>query len=242
MPVSLQDKVVLIIGASSGIGFATASLFAEEGAKVMACARREDRLRSLQYRLKATGQSIEIYAADATKAAEMERLIEQTEKKLGRIEILLFAAGTNTVDREMSRLTTETWDMMMSVNLNGAYYVTRALLPSMRKAREGHLIYISSIAGLLPDMSGASYQAAKRGLLGLAHATRMEEKENGIRTCVICPGLVETEMIEKRRIQPSAEVLKHALQPEDIAEAILAVAKLPARAVVPEMQILPSYL
>ncbi len=208
----------------------------------MAAARREDRLRGLQDRLKAKGQSIEIYAADVTKPAEMERLIEQTENKFGRVEILLFAAGTNTVDQEMSRLTVETWDMMMNVNLNGAYYVTQAVLPSMRQAQDGHLIYISSIAGLLPDMSGASYQAAKRGLLGLAHATRMEEKENGIRTCVICPGLVETEMLEKRRVRPSAEVLKHALQPEDIAEAILAMAKLPARAVVPEMQILPSYL
>ena len=242
MPVSLKDKVVLIVGASSGIGFAAASLFAGEGAKVMASARRENRLRSLQDSLKTSGQSIEIYAADATQPAEMERLIEQIEKKFGRVEILLFAAGTNTVDREMSRLTVETWDMMMNVNLNGAYYVTQAVLPSMRQAQDGHLIYISSIAGLLPDMSGASYQAAKRGLLGLAHATRMEEKENGIRTCVICPGLVETEMLERRRVQPSADILKHALQPEDIAEAILAVAKLPARAVVPEMQILPSYL
>ena len=130
----------------------------------------------------------------------------------------------------------------MSVNLNGAYYVTRAVLPAMRERGSGHLIYISSISGLAPDVSGAAYQAAKRGLLGLAHAIRVEEKENGIRTCVICPGLVDTELMEKRLVKPTAEVLAKALKPEDVAEAVLSVAKLPPRVVVPEMQILPTYL
>lgn len=242
MSVSLQDKVVLVIGASSGIGFAAASLFAREGAKVMASARRHDRLVQLQEKLKAEHLSLEIYAADAGKPDEMERLAHETGKKLGRVEILVFAAGTNTPDRAMSRLNVEIWNMMVNVNLNSAYYATQAVLPSMRQTGDGHLIYVSSISGLLADGSGASYQAAKRGLLGLAHAIRFEEKENGIRTCVICPGMVETEILEKRPVKPSAEVLKHALQPEDVAEAILAVAKLPPRAVVPEMQILPTYL
>ena len=131
---------------------------------------------------------------------------------------------------------------MIGVNLNGAYYVTQAVLPSMREAASGYLIYVSSISGLMPDVSGAAYQAAKRGVLGLAHAIRVEEKENGIRTCVICPGLVDTEILENRPVKPSAEVMKYAMQAEDVAEAILAVARLPERAVVPEMQILPTYL
>src|SRR5262245_17507222 len=112
----------------------------------------------------------------------------------------------------------------------------------MRERRSGHLIYVSSISGLLPDVSGASYQAAKRGLVGLAHAIRVEEKENGIRTCVICPGLVDTEILEKRPVKPTPDTLAKALRPEDVAEAVLSVAKLPPRAVVPEMQILPTYL
>jgi serine 3-dehydrogenase len=95
---------------------------------------------------------------------------------------------------------------------------------------------------LVPDVSGAAYQAAKRGLLGLAHAIRVEEKENGIRTCVVCPGLVDTEILDKRPVKPGPEILAKALQPEDVAEAVLAVAKLPPRAVVPEMQLLPTYL
>jgi NADP-dependent 3-hydroxy acid dehydrogenase YdfG len=136
----------------------------------------------------------------------------------------------------------ETWDKMVNVNLNGAYYATQAVLPGMRAARSGYLMYVSSISGITPDASGAAYQAAKRGVLGMAQAIRLEEKENGIRTCVICPGLVDTEILENRPVKPTEEVMQHALQAEDIAEAILAVAKLPERAVVPEIQILPTYL
>ncbi len=172
----------------------------------------------------------------------MEELVERARGRLGSIDVLVFSAGTNTPDRSMKRLNTKLWDMMVRVNLNGAYYVTQAALPGMRERGSGHLIYVSSISGLLADVSGASYQAAKRGIVGLAHAIRMEEKENGIRTCVICPGLVESELLEKRPVKPTAEILAKALQPEDVAEAILCVAKLPARAVVPEMQILPTYL
>jgi NADP-dependent 3-hydroxy acid dehydrogenase YdfG len=142
----------------------------------------------------------------------------------------------------MARLNASIWDMMVSVNLNGAYYITQAVLPEMRPRRSGHLIYVSSISGLVPDVSGAAYQASKRGLIGLAHAIRVEEKENGIRTCVVCPGLVESELLEKRPVKPDAATLAKALQPEDVAEIILSVAKLPPRAAVPEMQIMPTYL
>ena len=89
-------------------------------------------------------------------------------------------------------------------------------------------------------MSGPAYQASKRALLGLAHSIRMEEKENGIRTCVICPGLVDTEILDKRLAKPGPELLAKALQPEDVAATVLFVANLPSRAAIPELQILPS--
>jgi serine 3-dehydrogenase len=242
MPVSLKGQVVLIVGASSGIGRETAVLFAREGARVVASARRGDRLRRLQDELAKEGYPIEISPADTSSAAEMEQLAQRTRQHFGSIDILVYAAGTNTPDRSLKRLNPDIWDMMLSVNLNGAYYITRAVLPAMRERASGHLIYVSSISGLTADVSGAAYQAAKRGLLGLAHAIRVEEKENGIRTCVICPGLVDTEILDKRPVKPSAEMLAKALQPEDVAEAVLSVAKLPQRAVVPEMQLLPTYL
>ena len=242
MPVSLKGQGVLIVGASSGIGRETAELFAREGANVMASARREDRLRGLQHDLAEEGFPIEIASADASNAAEMEQLAGRARARFGSLDILVYSAGTNTPDRSMKRLNQDIWDMMLSVNLNGAYYATRAVLPAMRERGSGHLIYVSSISGLTPDVSGAAYQAAKRGILGLAHAVRVEEKEHGIRTCVICPGLVDTEILEKRPVKPTDDLLAKALQPEDVAEAILSVAKLPPRAVVPEMQILPTRL
>jgi NADP-dependent 3-hydroxy acid dehydrogenase YdfG len=142
----------------------------------------------------------------------------------------------------MKRLTPPTWDMMISVNLNGAFYITQAVLPKMRERGSGYLIYVSSISGQIPDVSGAAYQASKRGMLGLAHAIRVEEKENGIRTCVIMPGLVESELLEKRPVKPSAEMLAKAMQPIDVAEAILSVAQLPPRVTVPELMIVPTYI
>jgi len=242
MAVKLTNQVILVIGASSGIGRQTAILFAREGARVMAAARRKDRLRALQQELAAENMPIEIAVADASSIEDMEGLVKHTRERLGEIDVLVYSSGTNVKDRALTRLTPATWDMMISVNLNGAFYATQAALPSMRQRGAGHLIYVASISGIVPDLSGASYQAAKRGLLGMAHAVRVEEKENGIRTCVVCPGLVDTEILENRPVKPSAETLSKALQPGDVAEVILGVAKLPARVVVPELQVLPTYL
>jgi NADP-dependent 3-hydroxy acid dehydrogenase YdfG len=242
MAEKLTNQVVVVVGASSGIGCETAKLFAREGAKVMAAARREDRLRGLRKELAAEGTSIVIAVADASQAGDMARVMADTRQKLGEIDILVYSTGTNVKDRSMARLTAATWDMMLSVNVSGAFYATQAVLPAMRERKSGYLIYVSSISGIVPDVSGAAYQAAKRAVLGLAHAVRVEEKENGIRTCVVCPGLVDTEILENRPVKPPAETLAKALQPADVAEAIVAVAKLPARAVVPEMQLMPTYL
>jgi NADP-dependent 3-hydroxy acid dehydrogenase YdfG len=242
MPVSLHEKVVLVVGASSGIGRAVAVQFAKEGARVMAAARRENRLRELRDEVQSEGHCLQIQVADAAIAADMNALARQTHEKFGKVDFMVYASGTNVQNRAMARLDVETWNRVVNVNLNGAYYATQAVLPAMREAKSGYLIYISSISGLVPDVSGAAYQAAKRGVLGLAHAVRVEEKENGIRTCVICPGLVDTEILENRPVKPSVETMQRALKAEDVAEAILAVAKLPERAVVPEMQVLPAYL
>jgi serine 3-dehydrogenase len=242
MLVTIENQVVLVVGASSGIGRETAALFAREGARIMASARREERLSELKESLAREGRTVETFAGDAADASQMEHLAQRTRERLGEIDVVVFAAGTNVPDRSMKRLTTKIWDMMVGINLNAAYYVTGAVLPAMRKRGAGHLIYISSVSGLSPDVSGAAYQASKRGLLGLAHAIRVEEKENGIRTCVICPGLVDTEILDRRPVKPSAETLAKALRPEDVAEMVLAVARLPPRVCVPEMQVVPTYL
>jgi NADP-dependent 3-hydroxy acid dehydrogenase YdfG len=242
MPVRLTNQNVLIVGASSGIGREIARLFAHEGARIIAAARRLERLQALRDELIEEGKSIEIFEADASRLEDMERLGREALSKLRTLDILVYSAGTNTPDRSLTRLKPQIWNSLVEVNLSGAYYITQAVLPSMRDAKAGHLIYISSISGLLPDVSGAAYQAAKRGLVGFAHAIRVEEKENGIRTSVVCPGLVDTELIDKRPVKPSAETLSRALKPVDVADLVLAIAKMPAHVVIPQVQILPTYL
>ena len=231
-----------MVGASSGIGRETAILLARDGVRVMASARREDRLRQLRAAVQGEGLALEYHVADAADPAAMETLARSTRERLGEIDIMVYATGANIPDRALERLRRETWDRMISVNLSGAYYITRAVLPAMRERGRGHLIYIASISGQVPDVSGAAYQAAKRGLIGLAHAIRVEEKEHGIRTCAILPGLVDTEILNNRPVKPAPETLAKALRPEDVAEAVLAVARLPERVVVPELQILPTML
>jgi NADP-dependent 3-hydroxy acid dehydrogenase YdfG len=235
MPVSLKDKVALIIGASSGVGRACALQFEADGAKVMASARREDRLLALQKEC-----AVEVFVADATDPAQMTRLAAETVRRLGPIDIMVYATGTNTPERHITRLTPPVWNDLIATNLNGAYYAAHAVLPGMRARKDGHLIFVSSISGFLPDASGAAYQASKRGLIGLSHAIRYEDKENGIRTTVVNPGLIDTEILLKRPVQPTAEQLAVALLPEHVAEAIFVCAKLPPRAVIPEITIMPS--
>jgi serine 3-dehydrogenase (NADP+) len=242
MPVSLKSQTVLVVGASSGIGRSIAIHFAREGANVMASARRQDRLQALQDELAEENIDIGISTADASNADAMEELAVRTLEQFEKIDILVYASGTNTPDRAMVKLSTKSWDEVICVNLNGAYYATRAVLPAMRERKSGHLIYIASISGIVPDISGAAYQASKRGMLGMAHAIRVEEKENGIRTCVVCPGIVDTEILDKRPVKPSPEILAKALQAEDVAEAVLFVAKLPPRADVPEIVLMPTVL
>ena len=242
MPVSLKDQVVLVVGASSGIGRASAVLMAREGARVMASARRKNRLEEWKQEMAAEGCAVDIFPADAADAAQMDRLAQATREKFGAIQILVYATGTNTLDRTMRRLRPDVWNELISTNLNGAYYATQAVLPAMRDARFGHIIYIASISGHTPDVSGAAYQASKRGMIGLAHAVRLEEKESGIRTTVINPGLVDTEILEKRPVKPPAEMLAQALLAEHVAEAVVACAKMPPRAVISEMTIVPSAL
>ncbi|HLY20239.1 MAG TPA: SDR family oxidoreductase [Bryobacteraceae bacterium] len=242
MSSTVANQTVLVVGASSGIGRETAVLLARDGARVMASARREDRLRELRESLAREGRAVETFPADASDASQMEQLAGHTRQRLGEIDILVFATGTNVPDRAMKRLTPAIWNMVLQVNLNGAYYITQAVLPAMRQRGAGHLIYIASVSGLFADVSGAAYQASKRGMLGLAHAIRVEEKENGIRTCVVCPGLVDTEILDRRPVKPSVETLAKALRPEDVAEAVLAVARMPARVCIPEMQVVPTYL
>lgn len=242
MAESLTGKIAIVVGASSGMGRATAISLTQAGAHVIAAARREEALLTLKEETDAAGYSLEIHKADVTARDEVERLINSTVERHGRIDLLIYATGTNIPDRSLERLTPETWEMMLATNLTGAFLCTRAVLPIMRKQGDGLIVYLSTGAVQMPDVSGVAYQASKHGLTGLAHGTRVEEKAHGIRTTIIFPGLCKTEILEKRPVPTPTEIVDQALDPQDVADAVLFVATLPTRAVVPEMQLFPSRL
>ena len=152
MAVKLTNQVVLVIGASSGIGRETAILFARVGARGMAPARRQVRVRAVERELAQPSNATIIAVADASSVEDMEGLVKHTRERLGEIDVLVYNSGTNVKDRALTRLTPATWDMMISVNLNGAFYATQAALPSMRQRGAGHLIYVATISVIVPDV------------------------------------------------------------------------------------------
>ncbi|MHC4875667.1 MAG: SDR family oxidoreductase [Planctomycetota bacterium] len=242
MTESSASKTAIVVGASSGMGCATAASLARNGWRVLATARRVDRLEALRDELQADGFALDIVACDVCDRQQVEVLVAAAIETLGQIDLLVYATGTNIPDRSLEKLTPDTWQMMLDTNLSGAFLCTTTVLPAMRASGGGQIIYLSTAAVQMPDVSGVAYQASKHGLTGLAHGTRVEEKQNGIRTTIIFPGLCETEILTKRPVETPREILDQALQPQDVADAVLFVASLPPRAVVPEMQLLPATL
>ncbi len=168
---ALKDQVAVIVGASSGIGRKTALMFARAGATTVLAARGRDKLHTLAEEI---GSGSMVCPMDVEDTSSVGRAVDMIVERLGRIDVLVYAAGTNIPDRALDALTAETWDMMLATNLSGAFHCTQAVLPTMRGQGEGLIIYLSSVAVQFPDVSGVSYQAAKHGLVGLAHGTRME--------------------------------------------------------------------
>lgn len=238
----LDGKVAIIAGASSGMGAATARLFAAQGAKLALGARSADVLTGLADELNAAGGDTLAVPTDATDRAAAQALVDAAVGQFGKIDVLVNSVGTNLKQRALTVLDPVDWDMMLATNLSAAFNLTRAILPQMRQQGEGLIVHYSSGAVQRPDVSGVAYQASKHGVAGLAYGTMEEEKENGIRVTVIFPGLCNTPLVEKRPTPTPPEVLAKALEPDDVAKAALLVASLPSRAYVPDMRLLPSQL
>jgi NAD(P)-dependent dehydrogenase (short-subunit alcohol dehydrogenase family) len=231
--VTLSGKTALVVGASSGIGLSTANLLADAGAKVHAAARRREAIEESSEERDVVAHALDISDKDA-----VWRTVEEVGEEDG-IDVLVVAAGMNFAERRLEQLTAEGWDAMISVNLSGAFYATRAALPFLR-ASGGLVILISSVSGSWPDMSGPAYQASKAGMTQFAHAAGFEEHQNGVRFCAVLPGIVDTPILDNRPEPPPREVRDLSLKPEDVAQACLFLATLPPRAYVPELTILPT--
>lgn len=236
----LLDRVVLVVGASSGMGRAISLELAAAGARIAAAARSADKLEGVAEAARRSGGEVNAFPADATDPAAMRRLVDAVMARHGRLDAVVITVGTNIAERRLDQLTPKSWGDMLDSNLNAAFHVSQAVVPAMRNQGAGLIVYISSSAARKPDQSGAAYQASKAGVLALAHAISEEERSNGIRTSVILPGLTHTDLVYKRPTAPTAEMLANALQPEDVAAAVLFIVGLPPRATVPEMQLFPS--
>ena len=236
---SLQGKVAVIVGASSGMGKATARTFSNAGANVVIAARNESALEELKSEL--PGNSL-VCATDSREVGQVENLVNKTIEIFDRLDILVYATGTNIPERALEQLSQETWDMMLATNITGAFNCTQAVLPAMQKQNNGLIIYISSSCVQAPDVSGVSYQATKHALTGLAHGTFVEQKKQGIRTTVLYPGFCDTPLVLQRPVPTSASVLEKALQPQDVADACLYVATAPPRARIAELVLQPAGL
>lgn len=235
---SLQGQTAIVVGASSGMGRAIAACLAEHGATVLAAARRQERLDELASKVPGVIPMV----VDVSRTEDVAALMSAAKSQLERVDLLVYATGTNLRDRSLKDVTPHGWRELIDTNLSGAFYCTHGVLPMMREQGGGLIIYLSSAAVQRPDVSGVAYQASKHGLVGLAHATRVEEKGHGIRTSILFPGLCDTEILAKRPTPTPQDVLDQSLSPDDVAAAVLFLAQLPPRALVPELQLVPSRL
>lgn len=236
----LASHVVVVAGASSGMGRATALAAAAAGAHVIVAARSGEALASVCATVRENGGTALAVPTDVTDRSAVEALVQEAIHRFGRIDTLVNSVGTNLKRRALDELTRESWDDMVATNLTAAFNLTRAIAPIYRRQGGGLLIHIASSAARKPDRSGVAYQAMKAGVAALAHGAMEEEREYGLRATVIYPGLTDTPLVLQRPTPTPPEVLARALQPEDIAAACLFAMRLPARAHVPEIVLYPS--
>jgi NADP-dependent 3-hydroxy acid dehydrogenase YdfG len=179
--------------------------------------------------------------ADAANRQSVADLVTWAQESLGRIDILVNSAGINVANRSLATLDPDDWDRLLAVNATGAYNCVWAVLPGMRERQDGVIINVSSIAGKRATMlGGVAYNAAKFAMAALGTSASLEVGGEGIRVTTIFPGEVDTPILLKRPVPVSAEHRAKILQPEDVADAALMVACLPARAHVPELIIKPT--
>jgi len=240
----IKDKVAIVTGASSGIGYATALALSRSGAKVAAGARRMDRLESLQNEISKNGEEVFIQKLDVTIKSECDAFADAVLKKWGTIDILINNAGLQPLSF-FKNLKIEEWDKMIDVNIRGVFYCTAAVIPTMMNKNSGHIVNISSMAGRVVYHSGSVYCATKHAVTAFSEGLRQEfSQRSNIRVTCIEPGVVATELMEAitdKALEKYVERTRQmeALQAEDIANAIMFAVEAPRHVNVNEILIRP---
>ncbi len=233
----LTGKVVLVTGGGSGVGAATAKLFASEGAKVAIAGRDVNKLKAVA----AETPDIFVVGADVTDPNAVEDLVKQVTAHFGKIDILVNNAGVNIKPRKFRELTLENWRKLVATNLDGAFFCMKAVLPQMLERKDGVIVNINSVSGKRAyPLAGAGYAAGKFGLHAAAGCLAAEEIDSGIRVSSIYPGEIDTPILDERPTPVTAEQREKILKPEDVARAVLFVATLPPHVSVPELIIKPT--
>ncbi|WP_338472507.1 SDR family oxidoreductase [Niallia sp. XMNu-256] len=240
---TIQNKVVIITGASSGIGEAVAKDLASKGAKVVLAARREERLIKLQNEInRNNGQAI-YKMTDVTSPIQMEELAEAALKEYGRIDVLINNAGIMPQSKLYKKKIDE-WDRMIDVNIKGVLYGIAAVLPYMREQQSGHIISLSSLAGYGVWPASSVYSATKFAVRAIMEGLRKEELRNNIRTTIVSPGAVDTELTETitdTNLKAIFEkVYQGAIEADNIARAIAFAIEQPDDVAVSELVIRPT--
>jgi NADP-dependent 3-hydroxy acid dehydrogenase YdfG len=190
---NIRGKVVVITGASSGLGEATARLLSAEGAPVVLGARRADRLKSLVEELSDRGGKAIAITTDVVLREQVQALVDKAVQTYGRVDVMINNAGLMP-QALLERLQIDEWDRMIDVNIKGVLYGIAAALPYMKEQKSGHFINVSSVAGHRVGPSFAVYAATKYAVRALSEGLRQEVKPYNIRTTVISPGAVATEL------------------------------------------------
>jgi 3-oxoacyl-[acyl-carrier protein] reductase len=231
------ESTAFITGATHGIGRATAFALGRAGYAVGVCARTAANVETLVAELRAAGIAAAGAAADVSEPEPVTRAVAEVSGALGEIGLLVNNAGV-LIARPFEELTLEDWDTTMATNLRSLFVVTRAVLPGMRRRREGTIVNVASLAGRNGFAGGTAYTASKHAVLGFARSLMLEVRKEGIRVITICPGSVDTGMLRDQPMLQSDP--QRILQPDDVAEAIVAAVHLPARAMVSEIDVRPT--
>lgn len=227
----------LVTGATQGIGRATAFALGHAGYRVGVCARTAARVDQLVADLRADGIDAAGASADVGDAVQSAGAVEQISAAIGEIGVLVNNAGV-LIAKPFEEMTLDDWDGTMATNVRSLYLVTRAVLPAMRRRREGTIINVSSLAGRSGFAGGTAYTASKHAVLGFSRSLMLEVRKDNVRVIAICPGSVDTAMIRDQPMLHPDPV--RILRAEDIAATILQTLLLPPRALVSELDIRPT--
>lgn len=234
------SKTAVVTGAGSGVGRAVATALARLEWRVALIGRRREALDETARLAGADPERLLVCTCDIRDPNNVDESARRILSAFGNVQVLVNSAGVNVARRALADVSPEDYREIVDTNLNGAFSCVQAFLPGMRERGSGTIVNIVSDAGLLANAkAGAAYVASKFGLTGLTQSINAEEHGHGIRACAVCPGDIDTPLLEKRPTPPDREARARMLQPEDVAACVLLCIDLPPRAIVEQILVRP---